>query len=94
MKAAASGRFPNTEEVIAAFEHLEWNGLSGPIRMAHGNGHQAIADIPVGRSIYRPELGHPVVTDVVYFNAECVNPAQGWTSHDWIEAGFPGAKCD
>lgn len=92
--AAAVGGRPSTEDVIAAFEYLEWDGLSGTVRMALGKGHQAILEIAVGVSRYDTARAQSMVTDVVRFDAECVNPPAGWTSADWIEAGFPGAKCN
>ena len=92
--AAATDGFPDTDSVIDAFEYMEWNGLSGQVKMVLGNGHQAIADIPVGVSKYDPVPGRPTVSDVIYFSAECVNPPPGWKSADWIAAGFPGASCD
>ncbi len=61
---------------------------------ALGKGHQAIQDIAVGTSRYDPVRGQSMVADIVRFDAECVNPPVGWMSADWIEAGFPGAKCD
>ncbi len=91
---AKAGRFPTTDEVIQAFEFIEWHGPSGKVRMAIGGGHQAILGAAVGYCKYDPELERTGVTDVVYFDAECVNPPPGWKSLEWIEAGFPEAKCN
>ncbi len=91
---ALAARAPTMEEVVAALEGLEWNGLTGPVRMANGNGHQAITGTAVGYSYYDAAEGQTVVRDLVRFDAECVNPPPGWKSLEWIEAGFPGAKCD
>ena len=80
--------------MIEAFEYLEWVGPSGPVKMALGNGHQAIQQNAIGRSKWDPELGHVTVTDIKYYPAECVNPPPDMNGLDWIKAGFPGAKCD
>lgn len=92
--AAAAGGFPSQDQVIAAFEYLEWEGPSGFVSMALGDGHQAIQDNAIGLTRYDPELGRVTVTDVTYYAAECVNPPPDMTGIDWIKAGFPGAKCD
>ena len=36
----------------------------------------------------------PIITDVKYFNAECVNPPADVKAMDWIKSGFKGVKCD
>ena len=90
---ALAGRAPTTVEVVAALEGLEWSGLTGPVQMANGNGHQAILGTAIGYSYYDAAEGETVVRDLVRFDAKCVNPPPGWKSLDWIEAGFPGAEC-
>lgn len=91
---AAAGGFPTTEQVIDAFENLEYSGPSGPVKMVLGNGHQAIQANAIGLSKWDPDLGRVTVTDVTYYAAECVNPPPGTAGVAWIESGFPGAKCD
>ena len=91
--AAAAGEFPTTEQVIAAFEHLEFSGPSGPVMMTLGGGHQAIQNSAVGLSKWDPDLGRVTVTDVTYYDALCVNPPEGVKGVEWIQAGFPGAEC-
>lgn len=92
--AETAGGFPDQEQVVAAFEYLEWEGPSGKVSMALGNGHQAIQDNAIGISKYDPELGRMTVTDIKYYAAECVNPPADMKGIDWIRAGFPGAKCE
>ena len=91
--AAAAGEFPTTEQVIAAFEHLEFSGPSGPVMMTLGGGHQAIQNSAVGLSKWDPDIGRVTVTDVTYYDALCVNPPAGVKGVEWIQAGFPGAEC-
>ena len=90
----AAGAAPSVEKVIDAFEFLEWEGPSGRTKMALGNGHQAISRTAVGVSRFDKAQGRVVLDDIVYFEAECVNPPPGWKAKDWIAAGFPGAKCN
>ena len=89
-----AGASPTIEQVIDAFEFLEWEGPSGRTKMALGNGHQAISRTAVGVSRFDKAKGRVVLDDVVHYDAECVNPPSGWKAVDWIAAGFPGAKCD
>ena len=90
----AAGASPKIEQVIDAFEFLEWEGPSGRTKMALGSGHQAISRTAVGVSRFDKAKGRVVLDDVVHYAAECVNPPPGWKAADWITAGFPGAKCD
>ena len=92
--ARASGHFPTTDDVVNAFEYLEWESPSGRIRMANGNGHQAILDSAVGFSRYNSELDEVEIVEVIHYPAECVNAPPEWKSEEWMAAGFPGAKCD
>ncbi len=92
--AAAAGQFPTQEQVIEAFEYLEWDGPSGKVSMAIGDGHQAIQDNAIGISKYDAEQGRVTVTDVVYYPAACVNPPNDMNGIAWIQAGFPGAECE
>jgi len=86
--------FPSTEEVIDAFEYLEFVGPSGKVSMAIGEGHQAIQQNAIGLTQYSEELGRVTLVDVEYYDAECVNPPEGVESVAWIEAGMPGAECE
>lgn len=92
--AVTAGASPKMEQVIDAFEFLEWEGPSGRTKLALGNGHQAISRTAVGVSRFDKAKGRVVLDDVVHYNAECVNPPPGWKAVDWIAAGLPGAKCD
>jgi branched-chain amino acid transport system substrate-binding protein len=95
-KAAAkkSGARPSIDEVIAAFEGLEFQGPSTTIRMAIGKGHQGISDMAYATYRYNKAEGRPEFVDVVRYPAECVNPPDGITSDAWLEAGMKGAKCN
>jgi branched-chain amino acid transport system substrate-binding protein len=91
-KAAGGGDgLPDQDAVIDAFEHLEFETPSGLVRMALGNGHQAIMNAPIG--VFSMEGGEPALVDVVDYPAECVNPPEGVKSLDWIRSGFEGAEC-
>ncbi len=92
--AGQAGKRPTKDEVIAAFEHLEFPAASTTIRMALGKGHQAISDIAYGTYRFNKAESQPEIVDVVRFPAECVNAPENMTSEAWLEAGMPGAKCD
>ncbi len=88
------GKFPTTEQVIKALEHAEYPTLSGTVKMAIGKGHQAITPDDWGVLAWDPELKEPIVTNVVRYPAECVNPPDGVDSVSWIKGGMKGAKCN
>ncbi len=90
---ANGGKFPSTEQVIAALEGAEFPSISGTVKMAIGKGHQAITPDHWGTLAWDAKLKEPVVKDVVKFPAECVNPPDGVDSVTWIEGGMKGAKC-
>lgn len=88
---AKGGGDPTTEEIITAFEGLEFTGPGGVVNMALGNGHQAVMEMVYGQ--YELKDGEPGVTNVKRYPAKCVNPPEGMTSQQWIEGGFEGAEC-
>jgi len=92
--AANQGRWPTQDQVIKAFERLEFDTPSGPIKMALGKGHQGVEPVVYGiTGDFDPTTGEVKLTNVIEFPVECVNPPDGMKSEDWIAQGFPGAKC-
>jgi branched-chain amino acid transport system substrate-binding protein len=92
--AAKAGKRPTNDEIIAAFEGLEFEGPSGTVKMAIGNGHQGIAGTAYGTYKFNKAEGKAEIVDIVRYPAECVNPPANMTSTAWLEAGMPGAKCN
>jgi branched-chain amino acid transport system substrate-binding protein len=94
-KAAAEngGARPSAAQVASKLKYLEFPTASGLIKMALGNGHQGIEDMPFGTYKYNREKGRPELVDVVNYSAECVNPPDGTATTAWIAQGMPGAKC-
>ena len=84
-QAKNGGRRPSQEQVIAAFEYLQWETPSGTVRLSLGNGHQAVQDTAVGR--VKRSGGQIGVTEVKHYPAERVNPPAGEKSMDWIRRG-------
>ncbi|MEQ8604195.1 MAG: ABC transporter substrate-binding protein [Marivibrio sp.] len=91
--AANGGERPTKDEIRMALKGHEWESPGGLIQMKLGNGHQAIQPTAIGTTA-KDENGNITVTDIERFAAECVNPPPGQNSVDWINAGFPGAKCE
>ncbi|MGB0732370.1 MAG: ABC transporter substrate-binding protein [Pontibacterium sp.] len=92
-KAAASvGGTPSTEDVVASFEYLEFEGPAGKVSMSNGNGHQATMEMVYGRYTYKD--GKPAVTNIRRYAAACVNPPEGTSGVEWIKQGMPGAQCN
>ena len=91
--AANGGKKPTGEQIAAALANSEWDSPAGRIRMALGDGHQAIQETAIGRTKYDPAKKMVTLVDVQRFPAECVNPPNGVKGVDWINGGFQGAKC-
>lgn len=92
--AANGGKKPTHEQLAAALRGSEWDSPGGRIRMALGNGHQAIQDTAIGRTKWDAARKMVVLEDIQRFPAECVNPPANMKSGEWLKAGMPGAKCD
>ncbi|UEM01262.1 ABC transporter substrate-binding protein [Skermanella rosea] len=92
--AENGGTKPTKEQIAAALKGSEWHSPAGTIRMALGDGHQAIQQTAIGRTRFDEGRKMVVLDDIQNFKAECVNPPPGQKSIEWIKAGFPGAQCD
>ena len=92
--AANGGKRPTTEQIAAALAGSEWDTPGGKIKMALGNGHQAVQAMAIGVTKINPATKAVEITDIERFPAECVNPPEGMKAEEWISAGFPGAKCN
>ena len=90
--AANGGKKPTSEQLAAALKGSEWDSPAGKIRMALGDGHQAMQETAIGKTRYDAAKKMVMLEDIVRFPAECVNPPPTMKSEDWIKAGFPGAK--
>ncbi|MBC5786057.1 ABC transporter substrate-binding protein [Ramlibacter sp. USB13] len=91
--AANGGKKPTPEQLAAALKGSSWESPAGTIRMALGDGHQAIQDTAIGRTKWDANRRMMVLEDIQRFPAECVNPPANMKSDDWLKAGLPGAKC-
>ncbi len=92
--AKNGGKKPTTEQIAAALAGSEWEAPGGRVKMALGDGHQAIQPTAIGITKWDPEKRLMVMRDIQRFAAECVNPPANMKSEDWMKAGFPGAKCN
>ena len=92
--AANGGKWPSTDQVIAALEGATFQGVATEVRMARSNGHQAVTDHAWGVASFDKELGLPVVSDVMHFKGDCIMPPDGMDSVTWLKGGMKGAKCD
>ncbi|HEX5477618.1 MAG TPA: ABC transporter substrate-binding protein [Burkholderiales bacterium] len=91
---ANGGKKPTPEQLAAALKGSQWHSPGGQIRMALGDGHQAIQETAIGRTKYDPKKKMVTLVDIQRFAAECVNPPPGVKGEDWIKGGFKGAKCE
>lgn len=93
-QAANGGAKPTNEQIADALRGSEWPSPGGTIRMALGNGQQAMQETAIGRTRYDKERKLVVLEDIQRFPAECVNPPPGMKADEWIKSGFKGANCD
>ena len=80
---------PKVEDVIMAFEGLEYKTPSGLSKMALAEGHQGIQNIAYGKYNYDPATNKSTITNVRYYDADCVNPPPDKSSAEWIINKFP-----
>ena len=85
------GRAPTEDEVIAAFERLDFESPErARCKMTLGKGHQAVQGTAYGST--RRWSGELTVGNVKCYPAERVNPPEGMKSADWIKARLEGAQ--
>ncbi len=85
-KSANHNKVPSQEQVIAAFEHLTFEGPGGKVAMSTGKGHQAVQGTAYGT--VKHDKGKVVVVNIKNYPADKVTPPDGVKSEDWIKAGF------
>jgi branched-chain amino acid transport system substrate-binding protein len=83
---AAGGKRPTNEQVGAALKGSTFEGPGGTVRMANGNGHQAIMETAYGQT--KLVNGKLTVVNVKRYKADQVNPPAGVKSGEWIKSGF------
>jgi branched-chain amino acid transport system substrate-binding protein len=89
-EAANKGKEPTTKQIIAAFEHLKFEGPGGMVDMARGHGHQAVMGTAYGE--FTMKNGKPGVKNVKRFAEDLVNPPVGMTAMEWIKGGMKVKK--
>jgi branched-chain amino acid transport system substrate-binding protein len=92
-KARKGDAKPTSDEVAASFKGIEFEGPSGMVKLAIGDGHQGISETAYGIYRFNKAKNEPEIVDIMRFPAECVNPPAGVTADDWIKDGMKGAKC-
>lgn len=85
-QAANNDKAPNAEQIIAAFEHLNFDSPSGQVDMALGKGHQAIQGTAYGT--VKNVDGKITYENVHVYSAAEVNPPEGVKSEAWIKGGL------
>jgi branched-chain amino acid transport system substrate-binding protein len=88
--AAAGGKAPTQDQIIAALEYLTFETPSGKVEMSLGKGHQAVQGTAYG--VVKHVKGQLTLTNVKHYPAAKVNPPDGVKSEDWIKSGFKKTK--
>ena len=77
---------PTDDDIIASFERLKFESVSGIVDMSLGKGHQAVQHVPYGTVKFVD--GKLTLTNVKYYTPEQISPPDGVKSIDWIRSGF------
>jgi branched-chain amino acid transport system substrate-binding protein len=91
--AKTAGSFPSQDQVIAALKGATFESFATTVKMALGDGHQAITENGYGITKWDPKADELKLEKVKFYPAECVNPPEGVESVEWIKGGMKGAKC-
>src|ERR1700712_418418 len=92
-KAKKGDAKPTSDDVAAAFKGIEFDGPSGKVKLAIGDGPQGISETAYGTYRFNKKTNQPEIVDIMRFPAECVNPPEGVNADEWIKEGIKGAKC-
>ncbi len=85
-QAAAGGKTPTQDQVIAAFEGLSYEGPGGRVDMKLGKGHQAVMDNAIGTA--KLVDGKFAIVNIKRYPAALVNPPEGVKSEAWLKSDF------
>ena len=91
--AKKAGKFPTTDQVIAALRGATFPTFVGNVEMGLSKGHQGLTDDYWGVTVWDKKRNEMIVKDVVKFSHKCVMPPAGVKGVDWIKGGMKGAKC-
>ncbi len=83
---ANDGKKPTNEQVAAVLENITFEGPGGTVKLANGNGHQAVMETVYGQT--KLVNGTLTVVNVKRYPADRVNPPAGMKAADWIKGGF------
>jgi branched-chain amino acid transport system substrate-binding protein len=85
---AKNGGWPNTDEVAAAFEGLDFEAPSGTISTKSNHDSQQQAVYGITGTQLDPRFGFPLLERIQNWPAEKVNPPPGTKTLDWIRTSF------
>ncbi len=77
---------PTIDQIIAAFEYMKFESVSGTVDMSLGKGHQAVQHVSYGT--VRNVDGKVTLTNIKYYPPDQISPPDGMKSVDWIRSGF------
>ena len=93
-KGAKPSKVPAADEVVGGFTGLTYESPGGTVAMSLAKGHQASQGIAYAEYRYDGKSGKYSLANVRSYPAACVTPPEGMTAKAWVQAGFPGAKCN
>ena len=67
MKRPRKATPSQTDEVAAAFKGIEFEGPSGKVKLAIGDGHQGVSETAYGTYRFNKEKNEPEIVDIMRF---------------------------
>lgn len=93
-KTGRAGAMPTPDQLLSGLKGLTFESPSGTVQMGRAGGHQAVQGVAYGEYHYDAKARKASITNVKAYAGDCLMPPDNMSHHDWIKAGFPGAKCN
>lgn len=93
-KGGKPSKMPTADDMVAGLTGLTFEAPSGTVNMSLAKGHQASQGIAYAEYRFDAKSGKYTLANARNYPAACVTPPEGTTVKAWVQAGFPGAKCN
>ncbi|SEO06097.1 ABC transporter substrate-binding protein [Palleronia pelagia] len=85
---ANGGNWPDEQQLIAAYEGLEFQGLGRPVTI-RAEDHQGVEAQLVGTTVQSGDYSFATLTDIMIFDGEQIMTPVGENSIDWVSSLTP-----
>ena len=90
--AANGGKWPSKEQLLAAFDGLEFRGLTGTVTIRPD--HQGLEDQLMGTTIRVPDYKFAILDQMAIYPGKLVTPPSGTKSVEWFKTLQPAMAKD